>query len=1308
MARRQRFSSNTVRTVGALLPSDVLAKAMAGDGLEGLDEESYGLDPDVRVRDAVNDAWNEARSLWWRFLSELRDLPESDVTATTLTRERWLIPLLELLGFDDIEVLAGSISIGEADYPISHLWNAAPIHLMGSRVELDSRVSGIPGAARLSPHSLTQQFLNRSDDHLWGIVSNGYRLRILRDSVSLTRQAFVEFDLEAMFNGEVFVDFALLYRVAHATRFDGERPEECLLERWIAAAREEGIRALEQLREGVESALTTLGTGLLRHPDNTDLRASVDSGDLDARNLYRHLLRLVYRLLFLFVAEDRDLLLLPDADPAVRDRYDRYYSTGRLRELASLPTGAGHADLWAGLASLMRVLGRDEGEPGLGLPGLGSFLWAQDSIGSLIDSRLDNEVLMAALQGLAYVDEGGALRRIDFAGMGAEELGSVYESLLELHPAINAQDRTFELGAGAGSERKTTGSYYTPTELVFELLDSALDPVLDEAAAKDDPEKAILDLKIVDPAAGSGHFLVAAAHRVAKRLAAVRTGEPEPAEAEYRSAVRDVVSRCLFAVDVNDLAVELCKVSLWLEAIEPGKPLSFLDHHILVGNSLFGATPAAIAGGIPDEAFEVLTGDDKKTVSELKKRNRTERSGQDGLPFDAGDGLTSLGSEMVTLEDFDDDDLETVRAKERMLADWNTSPAYRQARLVADTWCAAFAMEKTPTSPPLTDSVFRRVRDEGRISEELHQQVARLAQRLTFFHWHLAFPQVFLPGDPGKPPGWKGGFDVVLGNPPWERVKLQEKEFFALLAPDVAAAPNKAARQRLIHGLERSNPSLVGQFRSAVRDAEGVSHFLRRSGVFPLCGRGDVNTYAVFAELMRMAIGPRGSVGVIVPTGIVSDDSTKQFFSDLMETGGLASLYGFYDRKKIFRSVDVHWFGLLTLVGPSRPTWTPEFVFLARSIAEMRDPRRRFHLTASDIELLNPNTRTCPIFRSKRDADITKAIYRRWPVLVDERRSDRGPWGVHISSMYHMSSDSSLFQTKSVLEGLGWNLRGNVFEKGAERYLPLYEAKMIHQFNHRWATYEAGAFRNATDAELMDPSFTVLPRYWVSEADVMDRSEAVAGSDWFGFRDISKSTNSRTIIACEFPWSAVSGKILLVSPSKGHVRDLSALASTFVFDYVARQKISGSDLKIFRLKQLPVPPPSVFSTGCAWDESNSLTEWLGPRVAELASTSNDLGSAEVPVFSWATLRRDMMRGEIDAAFFHLYRIDRDDVEYILGTFPVVKRRDVAQHGSYRTKELILDVYDHMAEAIESGEPYQTILDPPPADPGLRVDVEPAS
>jgi hypothetical protein len=903
------------------------------------------------------------------------------------------------------------------------------------------------------------------------------------------------------------------------------------------------------------------------------------------------------------------------------------------------------------------------------------------------------------------------MQRVDYNNLGAEELGSIYESLLEYVPQVNLIAGTFELVGAAGNERKTTGSFYTPTSLIEELLNSALDPVIEEAATATDPERAILDLKVVDPAAGSGHFLIAAAHRIANRLARVRAGDNEPSPDQLRTALRDVIGHCIYAVDINPMAVELAKVALWIEAMEPGKPLTFLDHHVVCGNSLLGVTPKLLEGGVPDEAFVALTGDDKEHVKALKKRNKEERKKQlVAFTFGASpdEMLRRAANEIATIDDLADDSIDAVAEKQARFAEYLVSQERRQLRLAADTWVAAFVGRKTKESPEITTSILNAaVGDPTAINPELAADIERIATDLRFHHWHLAFPDVFMTdgGETDERTGWNGGFAVVLGNPPWERVKLQEKEFFATSAPEISLAPNKAARERAIKALKNENPELLGDFHKAMRDAEAVSHFLRTSGVYPLCGRGDVNTYTVFAETMRSIIRPTGRAGLIVPTGIATDDTTKQFFADLVEQKSLVSLFGFYDRKQIFQSADVHGFCLLTISGSHVQTEAPEFVFFARSIVEVHEPDRRFTLNRDDFALLNPNTRTCPIFRSKRDAEITKSIYRRVPVLVDEHRDDGNPWGIAFSTMFHMSNDSHLFRTREQLEAEGWTLTGNVFHRGDDRYLPLYEAKMVHHFNHRWSTYDGADVRALTPNELEDPTRSVQPRYWVGESEVraaMRDPEA----EWFlGFRDIARATDERTMIATALPVAAINHKLPLIIADHSSKARLVGVLSSFILDFIARQKVGSTNMTFFVVKQLAVLPPAAVLTEAIWYDG-LISDWLTLRVLELAYTAwdlagfaEDLGHRGSP-FRWSVERRPFLRAELDAAIFHLYGIERDDVDYIMETFPVVRQRDVAANGSYRTKELILDVYDRMAKAIETGEPYQTILDPPPADPSL--------
>jgi hypothetical protein len=485
MSTRILAAFSTIRTEGAMLPSDILVRVASGDkSLGGLEESSYHLAPGEKIGEATNRAWNRLQAAWANFQSAREKLAGTD-TGTTLTRERWLLPLFQLLDYGRLQA-AKAEEIGSKPYAISHAWQQTPIHLVGCNVDLDQRIQTATGGMRSSPHSLLQELLNRSDQHLWGIVSNGLRLRLMRDNISLTRQAYVEFDLEAMMAGEGYPDFILLWLLLHQSRLEAERPEQCQLEKWSQAARTEGVRVLDGLRDGVQRSIEFLGQGFLAHPSNAVLRENLRTGALDKHDYYRQILRLVYRLLFLFVADDRDLLLVPTADPAAQKRYRDFYATTRLRHLATTRAGSRHHDLYCGLKLVMEKLSGD-GCPELALPALGSFLFSPRALPDLNACDISNLHLLETIRSLAVTQTGQSRRVVDYKNLGAEELGSVYESLLELHPDLNAEAASFELKVAAGSERKKTGSYYTPTSLISCLLDSALEPVLQEATKQRGP-----------------------------------------------------------------------------------------------------------------------------------------------------------------------------------------------------------------------------------------------------------------------------------------------------------------------------------------------------------------------------------------------------------------------------------------------------------------------------------------------------------------------------------------------------------------------------------------------------------------------------------------------------------------------------------------------------------------------------------------------------------------------------------------------------------------------------------------------------
>ena len=1297
---------------GGLLSPDWLARAAqltAGQQSEA----DYRTPKGLNLRDEIGRYWRIAQEHQKDF-ARARDLGVDPA----LSAQRFVTDLLrECFGFSSLEPIP-PVTLEERLYPIGHAAQKGrvPVVIAPANSGLDALLPAFgDGTRRRSAFGLTQEFLNAADDALWGLCTDGVTLRIARDNASLTRPAWIEADLARIFSEESYADFAALWLLIHETRFG--RPSQpvtdCALELWRQSGREQGTRAREQLREGVEDALLCLGQGFLQHPENQALRDALHHGTLTPSDYFQQLMRLVYRLIFLVTAEERELLHPKDADPSAVSLYQAGYSLRRLRDRSTRRSAHDRfSDLWEGLRIVFRAL--SDGEARLGLPALAG-LYSPSQCAYLDASRLHNRALLQAVFRLTWLREPSGLSRVNWRDMGPEELGSVYESLLELVPQITQGGHHFQFASGGetkGNARKLSGSYYTPEGLVQVLLDSALDPVIADTLAKQpsDPQAALLRLAIVDPACGSGHFLLAAARRLATHLARIAAGGT-PSAADYRHALRQVVGRCIYGVDLNPMAVELCKVSLWMEALEPGLPLSFLDSHIQHGNSLLGATPALLDKGIPDAAWEPLEGDDRKAASALKKRNKTEFSGQrtmDSLFATPVDNETTAVTQAVSdLESAADSDVALLHKKETQWQGILDSAAYRHQRAVADAWCAAFVWPKQaglPAETATTNGVWCQLRDGQGVAPFTVETSALLAKQFHFFHWHLQFPHVFA----------KGGFDVVLGNPPWERVKLQEQEFFASRSEEIANAVNAAARKKRIAQLPETDPRLWKEWCAASREAEGQSHLVRQSGRYPLCGKGDVNTYALFAEHNRALLNPQGRAGFIAPAGLVTDDTTKEFFCSLVTGARLAAVYHFENEEKIFASVHHAFRFVLMTIGA---TQRADLVFFARGTNELTDVERHVSLAPKDFAALNPNTQTCPTFRARRDAEINLRIYRRAGILWREEAEDGNPWGLRFLRMLDMTNDSDLFRTQSALLSAGGRRIANVFHLGEQRFFPLVEAKMLHHFDHRFGTYEGqtqaqenqGKLPEFDDSAHADPNRLTLPYYWIDSAAVDDRLRERWNRGWLlGWRDITGTEKQRTVIASIIPLTAVGNTtpLMLCERSPGLIASLYANVCSHALDYCARQKVGGTHLNYLQLKQLPVLPPATYAESAGWDRGTVLRDWILPRVLELTYTAWDLESFakdvgyDGPPFRWDAARRFLLRAELDAAFFHLYGIARDDVDYVMDTFPIVRRNDEKAHGEYRTKRVILEIYDAMADAAQSGHAYQTRLDPPPADPRI--------
>lgn len=898
-------SISSVRIEGGLLGPDILDQVLSGD-LPGQRPADFGLEARRNLTDEIAAVFADARALWGVFQNRLAKLREDD-PATTVTRDAWVIPFLGLLGYApsynpkayEVDGLSFAISHRASDETES-----PPIHIVGARQEL-GRVPA-SGRPRLAPHSLLQEYLNRTE-HLWGLVTNGLILRLLRDCSFVRRQAYVEFDLPAIMEEQRFQDFAALYRLIHRSRLPRKPVDsECFIERYYSQSIEQGGRVREHLREGVEECILLLANGFLHHPANETLQNRVnpsysDNDRISADSLYRQLLTLVYRLLFLLVSEDRGVL---SSNPL----YHKHYGIARLRRL--LDQRAAYSDdddLWQSLRVLWQVLVEDSPQPSLnnqpmaavlGLPVLNGDLFAPQVIdGCTISNR---DLLQAFWQLAWYTDRKTKVsRRVNYGALDVEELGSVYESLLELHPFLDGEQSrnwTFDFVKGGG--RKETGSYYTPPQLVNELVLSALEPVISSKLKVESKnrERAILSIRVCDPACGSGHFLLAAARRIAKELARIRTGEDEPAPERVREAVRDVISHCIYGVDRNPLAVDLCRVALWLESHSADKPLTFLDHRIRCGDSLIGVfSLECLKEGVPDEAFKPLEGDDKTLARELAIRNREERKGfQDLFAAQKPYSLDELNQHSREIDAIRDDSPESIREKKRRFEQSHSDPVWVRRKELCDLWTAAFFQPLTPKTPAITSSTLILRAADKPVDPRVLGQAMRLNNQQRFFHWPLEFPDVFADG----------GFDVILSNPPWEHVELKEQEFFAVRDATVANSRTKAERTKAIRGLEQSNPDLFLKYVEALRAADGSRRFLADSIRYPLTGRGRINTYAVFAEMCRNAVRPLGRVGIIVPSGIATDDTTKFYFQDVISKGSLVSLYDFENRKGLFPAID--------------------------------------------------------------------------------------------------------------------------------------------------------------------------------------------------------------------------------------------------------------------------------------------------------------------------------------------------------------------------------------------------------------------
>lgn len=1439
----------TLSLAGSLFSADMLF-LMARGNSSHQSVEDYKLLPGLRFSDEISRSFNISRAFYNEYKKSRNASSAYDSTKKFIEDF-----FTKALNYDSFIHSSGK-TIKDRKYPVT-LYAAKDVPIIiapytFSLDEADGRftVEGVTSRKK-SAFSLAQLFLNASNECTWAFATNGLELRLLRDSDSLARPSFLSFDIESILSDSRYPDFVALWYLIHSSRVN-------IWEAWRQEGITNGTRVREGLRDGVTNALLHLGAGFLQTEgdgNNALLNALKDGKQADGvsytqMDFYKALLREVYRFLFLSTIEERNLLFAHTEDeaqltPELRKAHRIYregYSIHRLAEKSRrILSNDKYSDIWHGIQVVFKAL--QKGNEALDLSPIGG-LFRQDQCPLLDACNIDNEHLLKAIRCLRWCYINGKLTFTDYRNMGTEEFGSVYESLLELVPRVDLTAKSFsfvgigdengidEEGSTTGNARKTSGSYYTNAELVNSLIKSALEPGLmgkieraEEMAKKRneemDYEKTILSFSVVDPACGSGHFLLAAARRIAEVLVEKRLekmSDAAPSQALYRKALRDVITNCIYGVDLNEMAVELTRTALWLEGYEPGKPLEFLNHHIKCGNSLVGVYDLNVLNnGIPDAAYTALSGDEKDECSRLVKSNKESRKSKFQKDLFSKDLATSSGelaAIMWRISGTANDTIEDQEKKRELYESLHQNKDYLKNKIASDLYTAAFFASKTKNNHaniPLSEDIFdvQKENAENQMRPGIREEAVNISKQYKFFHWKIEFPEIFQRGT---------GFDCVLGNPPWDRVKLAEKEFFASRAPLIAEAKNKAARDKMILALKDSGQAfereLYESFITALHSAESTSVFVHANEKtyadcrYALTGCGDVNMYALFAELIYTMIDTFGTAGFIVPSGIATDDGTKAYFGKIATSGMLKSLYDFENREGLFPTVDSRFkFCLLTLAPKDGMS---DFAFFLHNLTELEDNRRHFTMTPEDFDLINPNTHTCPVFRSEEDAKLAKKIYKKAGVFVNESLchseldSEFGnPWKIKFSTMYHMSNDSGLFVGAELLKRVQGDGHAELVSASGSRYLPLYEAKLMHQFDHRWNTFVNGSPVDVSPEQKSDPDFSVTPQYYVPYTETVLRAtsldlkivqalrEAIAsaslskqavgertttvgersrteklrslvaektgaagdlfvnentdGIDWqkvyasedlskavfevaeklcpkyqLGYREITNTTNARTVIATILPFCGAGNKIPLIRFDKSTSPKLHACLladfNSIPHDVVCRMKLGGTTMNYFYKKQMPVLPPSAYHEAALsfivprvmalTYTANDMTEWakalwtdstsaMRQKMLELNGKSREFSQENsgstlaCGPYIYDDIKRAILRAELDAYFARLYGLTRTELQYILDphsvmgedypseTFRVLKDNEIAKYGEYRTQRLVLETWDRM-------------------------------